>query len=53
MLVYHWRLLLAQKGFNVRIDTDADRVERIRNLKSYIADVSNVTIERIMARKVV
>ena len=33
-------LAFAQKGFKVLgIDTDAHRVERIRNLKSYITDV--------------
>lgn len=43
----------AQKGFKVLgIDTDAQRVERIRNLTSYIADVSNARIGRIIRRKV-
>ncbi len=43
----------AQKGFNVLgIDTDAQRVERIRNLKSYITDVPNARIGRIIRRKV-
>ena len=35
----------AQKGFKVLgIDTDAHRIERIRNLKSYNADVSNACL---------
>ena len=43
----------AQKGFNVLgIDTDAQRVERIRNLKSYITDVPSACIGRIIRRKV-
>jgi UDP-N-acetyl-D-glucosamine dehydrogenase len=43
----------AQKGFNVLgIDTDAQRVERIRHLKSYITDVSSACIGRIIRRKV-
>jgi UDP-N-acetyl-D-glucosamine dehydrogenase len=43
----------AQKGFNVvGIDTDARRVERILNLKSYITDVPSAVISRIIRRKV-
>jgi UDP-N-acetyl-D-glucosamine dehydrogenase len=43
----------AQKGFNVLgVDTDVQRVERIRNLKSYITDVPSACIGRIIRRKV-
>jgi len=43
----------AEKGFNVLgIDTNAQRVERIQNLKSYITDVSNARIGRIIHRKI-
>jgi len=39
----------AQKGFKVLgIDTDAHRIDRIQNLKSYNADVSNATLSRII-----
>ncbi len=42
----------AEKGFKVcGIDTDPKRVERIRKLKSYIADVSNPRIGSIIRRK--
>ena len=41
----------AQKGFRVfGIDTSPARVERIRNLKSYIADVSNAAIAAVMRK---
>jgi UDP-N-acetyl-D-glucosamine dehydrogenase len=43
----------AQKGFKVLgIDTDAHRIERIRNLKSYNADVSNACLGKIIRRKI-
>ena len=39
----------AQKGFKVLgIDTNVARVDRIRSLKSYIADVSNNEIEKVI-----
>lgn len=39
----------ARRGFSViGIDTSVERIERIRNLKSYIADVSNADINRII-----
>src|SRR5208282_5605192 len=42
----------AQKGFKVLgVDTDAHRIERIRDLKSYNADVPNATIGQIIHRK--
>ena len=42
----------AQKGFKVLgIDTDADRIGRIGNLKSYNADVSNACLGRIIRKK--
>jgi len=42
----------AEKGFKVLgIDTDAQRVGRIRDLKSYNSDVSNASIGRIIRRK--
>ncbi len=41
----------AQKGFRVLgIDTSPSRVERIKNLKSYIADVSNAAIAAVMRK---
>ncbi len=41
----------AQKGFRVfGIDTSPARVERIKNLKSYIADVSNAAIAAVMRK---
>ena len=44
-------MAFAQKGFKVLgIDTDARRVARIRNLESYIADVSNAMIGRVIRR---
>lgn len=43
----------ADKGFNVLgIDTDAERVERIGNLKSYITDVPSSLIGRLIRKKV-
>ncbi len=42
----------AEKGFNVLgIDTNAQRVGRIRDLKSYDTDVSGARIARIIRRK--
>ena len=42
----------AQKGFFVvGIDTNAERVLRIRNLKSYIADISNKEISIVIRNK--
>jgi len=39
----------AQKGFKVLgIDTNKDRVDRIRDLKSYIADISNREISQVI-----
>ncbi len=39
----------ARKGFSVMgVDTSRERIERIRNLKSYIADVTNADISRII-----
>ena len=41
----------AQKGFKViGIDTNAVRLERIRDLKSYIADLSNAEISQVIRR---
>jgi UDP-N-acetyl-D-glucosamine dehydrogenase len=41
----------AHKGFHVvGIDTNAERVERIKNLKSYIADVSNKEIGTVIRK---
>ena len=41
----------AEKGFKVLgIDTDSHRIERIQNLKSYNADVSNATLDKIISR---
>src|SRR5271170_2826515 len=46
-------MAFAQKGFKVLgIDTDAQRVMRIRDLKSYNTDVSNASIGRIIRRKI-
>src|ERR1700686_4693699 len=46
-------LAFAQKGFKVLgIDTDDQRVERIKNLKSYITDVPSRLIARLMGKKV-
>jgi len=43
----------AEKGFKVSgIDTDAQRVERIRHAKSYVTDVSNALIARLIRRKI-
>jgi len=43
----------AQKGFNVLgIDTDAQRIGRIKSLKSYITDVSSAHIARVVRKKV-
>ncbi len=45
-------MAFAQKGFKVLgIDTDTQRVERIRQLKSYIADVPNAAIGQVMRRE--
>ena len=42
----------AQKGFKVLgIDTNQARVDRIRNLESYIADISNGEIKQVINRK--
>ena len=42
----------ADRGFHVTgIDTDIKRVERIRNLQSYIADVPNELLGRLFKRK--
>jgi UDP-N-acetyl-D-glucosamine dehydrogenase len=42
----------AEKGFKVLgIDTNADRIGRIENLKSYNTDVSNACLARITRRK--
>ncbi len=42
----------ARRGFGVvGVDTSVERVERIRNLKSYIADVSNADIKHIITNK--
>jgi len=42
----------AQKGFNVLgIDTDAQRVSRIKDLKSYITDVPSVLLKRVITSK--
>ena len=46
-------LAFAQKGFNVLgIDTDAQRVERIGNLKSYITDVPSSLIAKVIRKQV-
>jgi len=45
-------LAFANKGFKVLgIDTDAPRVERIRNLQSYITDVPSSLIARVIRKK--
>ncbi len=45
-------LAFAQKGFKVTgIDTDSQRVERIKNLESYITDVPNALLARVMGKK--
>jgi len=46
-------LAFAQKGFKVLgIDTDAQRIERIRNLQSYITDVPSALISKVTRKKV-
>ncbi len=43
----------AEKGFNVLgIDTDVQRIERIRNLKSYITDVPSSLIAKVIRKEV-
>ena len=53
MSVLPLALAFAQKGFKVLgIDTDAQRVERIKSLKSYITDVPSSLIARVIRKKV-
>jgi len=45
-------ITFAEKGFKVTgIDTDENRVNRIKNLKSYITDVPNSLIARMISKK--
>ena len=42
----------AEKGFKVfGIDTNAQRVDRVKNLKSYITDIPSKTIARVVGNK--
>jgi UDP-N-acetyl-D-glucosamine dehydrogenase len=46
-------LAFAEKGFKVLgIDTDAPRIERIRNKQSYITDVPSSLIARLVEKKI-
>src|SRR5258708_2694758 len=45
-------LAFAEKGFKVLgIDTDSQRIERIRSLKSYITDVPSSLIAQVIGKK--
>src|ERR1035441_6291410 len=46
-------LAFAEKGFKVLgIDTDVQRIERIRSLKSYITDVPSALIAKVIRKEV-
>ncbi len=45
-------MAFAEKGFNVLgIDTDAQRIERIKNLESYITDVPSSLLAKVTSKK--